>query len=201
MESLVLVVLLVVVLICWMVLSNRISDLRQRMEEQDARRADARLIARIYALEKEVAELRLERTISVAENIAAEALTAKTVVSAAPVVVPQSPESAIAELARAPVDEEAEPAAPEPAGRPLTPEAPLPEIPVREPTFATTSTVRLSERLREKMPNEEWEAIVGGNWLNKVGVFVLVIGIALFPGYSFTRMGPPRRVTIEPLSR
>ncbi len=47
------------------------------------------------------------------------------------------------------------------------------------------------------MSGEEWEAIVGGSWLNKLGVFVLVIGIALFLGYSFTRMGPPGRVAVE----
>ena len=40
----------------------------------------------------------------------------------------------------------------------------------------------------------DWETLVGGNWLNKVGVFILVIGIALALGYSFTRIGPAGRV-------
>jgi hypothetical protein len=40
----------------------------------------------------------------------------------------------------------------------------------------------------------EWETLVGGNWLNKLGVFILVIGIALALGYSFTRIGPAGRV-------
>ena len=40
----------------------------------------------------------------------------------------------------------------------------------------------------------EWEALVGGNWLNKLGVLILVIGIALALGYSFTRIGPAGRV-------
>src|SRR5262249_15067858 len=62
--------------------------------------------------------------------------------------------------------------------------------------FDAPSTPSLSERLRQKMSNEEWEAIVGGTWLNKLGVFVLVIGIALFLGYSFTQMGPAGRVAI-----
>jgi len=44
---------------------------------------------------------------------------------------------------------------------------------------------------------DDWEAIVGGNWLNKAGVFVLVIGIALALGYSFTRVGPAGRVAIS----
>jgi hypothetical protein len=88
MESFLLVVLLVVLLICWVVLSGRISDLRRRIEEQDTRPADARLIARIFALEKEVAELRRERAISAAGNIAAEPVTTKTVVAAAAAVPP-----------------------------------------------------------------------------------------------------------------
>jgi hypothetical protein len=44
--------------------------------------------------------------------------------------------------------------------------------------------------------SEEWEALVGGNWLNKLGVFVLVIGMALALGYSFAHMGPAGRVSI-----
>ena len=38
--------------------------------------------------------------------------------------------------------------------------------------------------------------MVGGNWLNKLGVLVLVIGIALLLGYEFTRVGPAGRVAI-----
>ncbi len=44
--------------------------------------------------------------------------------------------------------------------------------------------------------SEEWEALVGGNWLNKLGIFVLVVAIALFLGYSFTQMGPAGRSAI-----
>jgi hypothetical protein len=44
--------------------------------------------------------------------------------------------------------------------------------------------------------SEDWEALLGGNWLNKIGVFVLVVGIALALGYSFTQFGPLGRVSI-----
>src|SRR5262245_60344899 len=40
----------------------------------------------------------------------------------------------------------------------------------------------------------DWETVLGGNWLNKIGVLILVIGIALALGYSFTYMGPAGRV-------
>ena len=46
-----------------------------------------------------------------------------------------------------------------------------------------------AERSRERS-REEWEALLGGDWLNKAGIFVLVVGIALALGYSFTRIGP-----------
>ncbi len=55
---------------------------------------------------------------------------------------------------------------------------------------------KLRERMQEQASREEWEAIVGGSWLNKVGVFVLVIGLALFLGYSFTMLGPAGRIAI-----
>ena len=35
-----------------------------------------------------------------------------------------------------------------------------------------------------------------GIWLNKIGVFVLVVGLALLLRYSFTQFGPVGRVTI-----
>ena len=42
----------------------------------------------------------------------------------------------------------------------------------------------------------EWESVLGGNWLNKLGVFVLVVGLALLLRYSFTQFGPGGRVAI-----
>lgn len=50
------------------------------------------------------------------------------------------------------------------------------------------------DQLRDSMDGEEWEAVVGGSWLNKLGVLVLVIGIALLLGYEFGRVGPLGRV-------
>lgn len=50
-----------------------------------------------------------------------------------------------------------------------------------------------SEFFRQCFGNDEWEALVGGSLLNKIGALVLVIGIALFLGYSFTHMTPAGR--------
>ncbi len=40
----------------------------------------------------------------------------------------------------------------------------------------------------------DWETLIGGNWLNKIGIVVLVIGVSLFLGYSLRYMGPFGRV-------
>ncbi|HEX4594394.1 MAG TPA: DUF2339 domain-containing protein, partial [Bryobacteraceae bacterium] len=178
MESFLLVVILLVLFIRWMILSGRMAEMDRKILELDLRPADARLIARVYALERAMEGLRSERPAAPSAPIA--------VVVAPPRPVepewkwePPKPEPVI-ELAEAPV----------------VMELPLRDISVSEATFASSPTPTISERLREKMSGEEWEAIVGGSWLNKLGVFVLVIGIALFLGYSFTKMGPPGRVGI-----
>jgi Predicted membrane protein (DUF2339) len=54
----------------------------------------------------------------------------------------------------------------------------------------------LRDQLRRKAGEQEWEALVGGNWLNKIGVLLFVIGIALLLGYEFSRVGAARRVAI-----
>ncbi len=54
----------------------------------------------------------------------------------------------------------------------------------------------LRDRLRKKAGDQEWEALVGGNWLNKIGVLLFVVGIALLLGYEFAHVGPAGRVAI-----
>ncbi len=52
------------------------------------------------------------------------------------------------------------------------------------------------EKIRAGLAGDEWEAVVGGSWLNKIGVGVLVIGVALLMGYSFAHVGPAGRVAL-----
>ncbi len=45
----------------------------------------------------------------------------------------------------------------------------------------------------------DWETRLGANWLSKLGVAAMVIGLALFVGYSFTTMGAAGRVAMASL--
>ena len=79
---------------------------------------------------------------------------------------------------------------------------PPPEMPEVKPMFAPSEiftnaplvkSPSLGDRIRKYLGDEEWEALLGGSLLNKIGALVLVIGIALFLGYSFTHMTPAGR--------
>ncbi len=82
----------------------------------------------------------------------------------------------------------------------LKPPEPL-DMPTARPAFTPNeifipsrpASPSAGERIRKYFGNQEWEALVGGSLLNKIGAVVLVIGIALFLGYSFTHMTPAGR--------
>ncbi len=65
------------------------------------------------------------------------------------------------------------------------------ETPIAVQQMADETTPRIT--WRERLGGTDWEALVGGNWLNKAGVLVFVIGLSLFLGYSLTRFGPAGR--------
>jgi hypothetical protein len=183
MESVLLVGVLITLFVRWLVLSGKLNTMQQKIELLTADATQPMLIARVYALEQAVKELRAVRPADVPA-----APPPKPVVPVPVVVEPEAPrvwESVKVEAMPAPPTK----SEPEPEPEPV----PMPSFPVatEQPAGPT-----LSQRVRDSMQGEEWEAVVGGSWLNKLGVLVLVIGIALFLGYSFTKMGPGGRVAI-----
>lgn len=63
-----------------------------------------------------------------------------------------------------------------------------PVIPIKhEPTFQSEDT---------KNQLDTFEQTVGGKWFNKLGIFAVVIGVALLIGYSFQYMGPVGKIAI-----
>jgi hypothetical protein len=204
MESVLLVGVLITLFVRWLVLSGKMNSMQQKIELLTADAIQPMLIARVYALEQAVKELRAIRP-------------AEVPLAPPPIPVADPPIPATGSPAREQGDREPEPRIFEPVV--LAPEAPRvwesvklettpPPLPQAEPepesvpvpsfSMATAPPAgpTLSERVRQSMQGEEWEAVVGGSWLNKLGVLVLVIGIALFLGYSFTQVGPGGRAAI-----
>jgi uncharacterized membrane protein len=201
-------VLILVLLVRWAIISSRLRNVERSMEEQGARSA-----ARIRELTDRVTVLEN----AVRENPAA--LPAKPSPpepesAPAPVRRPVTPPPL-------PVRERAcqfcgrivEPGVaicvcgavldPSRAAQVAPPE-PL-RVPEPEPAFASVAAPpapppvpqdSLQDRIRKRVGDQEWEAMVGGNWLNKAGVLLLVIGVALLLGYEFARVGPFGRVSI-----
>lgn len=89
----------------------------------------------------------------------------------------------------------------QPEPEPELPPEPVYEPPPPPPPPAWTPAPALQpswrERLRERLGDEEWEALLGGSLLNKLGALVLVVGLSLLLGYSFTHLGPAGRVGVS----
>jgi len=84
---------------------------------------------------------------------------------------------------------------PEELAKPVPDEAPpAPPSAVPAPVVPVHDDLAPAEAEVEAEPTREWESLVGGSLLNKAGVLVTVIGIALFLGYSFSRLSPVGRV-------
>jgi hypothetical protein len=215
MELFLIFVLFVIVIIQWRSAANRMD----RREEEDRLRF-INLTQRVHALESEL-QRRTPDAPAAAPPITRPApVDVPPPLPVPPPVVWQTPWSAAAPsgtglqtwapdasptappVARpAPVDVPPPLPVPPPVDvpppLPWTPPAPVqPSAPVFvAPTAEESQPV--SRPVREKPKPQEWEAIVGGNWLLKVGVILTVIGIALFLAYSFAHMGPAGRVGVS----
>ncbi len=69
---------------------------------------------------------------------------------------------------------------------------PIPASPVEEVQQEPVA-IPVSHLAAEK---SDWEADVGGNWLNRAGILLLVIGITLFLGYAISYVGPGGKIAI-----
>ena len=87
-----------------------------------------------------------------------------------------------------------------PAPKPPTPSAPPVSVPRVQPFAArpiiapAASVQKKSEKLKSVLSLEE---TLGTNWLNKVGVIILVIGVALFLIYELKEMGPGGKLFVS----
>lgn len=163
------ITLLVVVAVGWLTLRDRIQGLEFRLRwlaKEDR-----------SALERQIAELtgRVRRLEQQTET------------------VPLSPAQTEPAAARAPV--------PQLVTKPVRIAQEPEPVPYESPTAFTAAPgfvaapprARRSDKLRRLLADSEWEALVAGSLLNKLGALILVIGIALFLGYSFRLVTPAGR--------
>ncbi len=208
MESFLLFVVLVVLIVRWGILSRRYAGMEERIEMLVRSKIEpneiTRLIKRITQLEDTIADLKRGRVVVEAEPaqsprpesapMEAEPRPGQAPVKPAnqshpapkPAVAPAIAPVVPPVMAPEPLQPESEPLAPPPHA----PVLPPPIAPLRPPPPAPRPVPLIPEPARPSRTGAEWEALVGGNWFNKLGILIIVVGIALLLGYAFPRMGP-----------
>ena len=174
------------------------SIVRAVRAREDARMVEDRLAAleyqlgtRLRALEEQVARLSqaLASRPPVAEGgqrAAPQEAIREEPVSARPVAAPSAPP-------QAPVSPPSPPSAPAPAPVPAVPLAAPPRLPPAAPPVAPTPRPS-----RMKLP--DIEEMLGTNWLSKLGIAVLVLGVAFFLVWQVASLGPAGKVMVGYLS-
>jgi uncharacterized membrane protein len=90
------------------------------------------------------------------------------------------------------IERPAPPPTPPPPPEPDEASVPEPSPAASLPSFIEPETAPVVHRT-----SEDWEALIGGNWINKLGVFVAVIGIALLLNYAWDQLGAAGRVALS----
>ena len=109
--------------------------------------------------------------------------------AAAPTATPEPPPAVV--MAPEPVVATAPPPPSEPP--PIEPVLPEPVIELPPPPPPPPPGPSLGARLRKLLDIEE---VLGTNWLNKLGVIILVIGVALYLAYELRTVGPMGRILV-----
>lgn len=159
---------------------------RERAEDQE-RWAD--LTNRVYRLELALQSSKVLKEPSLADT-PSPAPAAETVVTSAPEpvaerVLPQEPETPRVEE---PPQEPVWQAAPSPP-----PQVPVSPKEQAAPMFSHGTEPAAGARFRSA---HELEEALGTNWLNKLGVGILVLGIAFFLAYQIKNLGPAGKVFV-----
>ncbi|HEX9700725.1 MAG TPA: DUF2339 domain-containing protein, partial [Acidobacteriota bacterium] len=148
---------------------------RQEELDGDVRGLGDRLDQRTASLKRRIAHLEAKLGVSPEADVEAEATTEAAVTAAGAAATAAATPPAVA----------------------------MPDRPDRDvvsPVAALAATARTPRAARKpraglRLPaGTDWEEVIGGDWLNKLGALVLVVGIALLLAYSVARMGPAGRV-------
>jgi uncharacterized membrane protein len=207
--AIVLLVLLGPWALVWRVNSRR---KRERAEDQERWRE---LTSRTYALEQTVLALQAQSSSRPSRSTpTAEEATPKTsespaaasyappfpspdVVSPPPAVPVVEPSPSVRVAERWVTQKTIEPAAPYSSSLTAdqsTSPAPAPVTPLPPPSFTPAeSAPSLAGRFQSSLDVEE---MLGTNWLNKLGIVILVLGVAFFLAYQLKALGPAGKVLV-----
>lgn len=187
-------VLIIALIVAW---------LRSKRDRERDRELWDGLQFRVNELEKNLAELRRRladrsaTTAAAVDPITPEKVAAPSLPPVEPLRTEPTKPQIIEFPASAPVKPSGPPAAVqeptpeafEPAYQAGTPDQPKP------PLFTTGASAQrgLVDRLKGGLDLEE---ALGSNWLNKIGIVILVIGVALFLAYQLRQVGPAGKALV-----
>jgi len=194
-------IVLLVLLGPW-VLVWRISSRRKRERDEDNERWQE-LSSRTYTLEQTVRTLQAQRPGSAAEEVTPKTserhgstsyvptFTSPSVVPppVPPVVEPTPEPSPSVRIAENWITQKAD----ESATTSPVPPTPPTVGPVFPSNFATGINLSIADRLKSSLDIEE---MLGTNWLNKLGIVILVLGVAFFLAYQLKTLGPAGKVLV-----
>jgi uncharacterized membrane protein len=103
-----------------------------------------------------------------------------------PISAPSTPISSPVSL----IDDLLKPAEPG-TTKPLSPGEPV--VPPPPDSYSPTALPSLGDRFRSPL---ELEEMLGTNWLNKLGIVILVLGISFFLAYQLKTLGPAGKVLV-----
>lgn len=180
-------VLFILLIVVWSTLRNRIAELESRLNRAEIRERPsvelgiAELTKRVFKLELELGRTGAMKPAkgTEAEQQANDASAPKTPVQE-PVLQPSTKVPTPATVLEIPRTQQSSSA------------------PATSPSLQSSQAAPAwIGRFHQFAGSEEWEGLLAGNILNKIGALVLVIGIALFLGYSFTRINAAGRAGIS----
>jgi uncharacterized membrane protein len=209
MDGIVLVagIVLFVLFVPWVLVWRQ--SARHKREREEDQRLRQELTSRIFALEHSVQKLQGQRSSPATEEAAPKASERPVPVSytppvsspgvvatpLSPPVIQPEPASSARVAERWVTQKVAEPATELPSFTDrVIPPAPAPVTPLPQPSFAATEKApSLGDRLKSSHDVEE---MLGTNWLNKLGIVILVLGVAFFLAYQLKTLGPAGKVLV-----
>ena len=168
------------------------SHIRRKREREEDQARWGELTRRVHALERSVEQFKAfprSAPVAAAAPVAEVAKPDPAPIPPAPPVPQPSPAEAAATAWVRGVEVPAALSAPPPA----TVSAP-PAAPPAPPSFTTAEpSPSLVERFKSALDVEE---TLGTDWLNKLGIVILVLGVAFFLAYQLKTLGPGGKVLV-----